>query len=71
MSPTALSGKMRARADADQLATDHQVRTLADAFDKAADGFYATPQTVTVQQFMAAWTRARRAWCEHSGEPLL
>lgn len=43
----------------------------ARAFDEAAAGFYAEPQTVTVMKFAACFARARRAWCEVTGEPLI
>ena len=68
---TDLSVKMIARADADGLPADHELRVLAGQFDAATDGFYATPQTVTVQGFMGAWARARKAWCAYSGEALV
>lgn len=44
---------------------------LAKKFEAAAAGFYAENQTVSVAQFMAAYARARRAWCAYSGEPLV
>jgi hypothetical protein len=68
---TDLGSKMRARADADGLPSDHDLRVKADAFDEATAGFHASPQTKNVQQFMGAWSRARRSWCDYSGEPLL
>lgn len=68
---TDLSKKMIARADADGLSSDHPMRTKAEAFDKAADGFYASPQTVDVKTFMGHWARARRVWCDYSGDELV
>lgn len=68
---TDLAGWMLARADADGLPADHQLRTLAKAFDEATRGYMAEPQTVTVKDFMAAWARADRAWCDYSGEALV
>jgi hypothetical protein len=68
---TDLSLRMVARADTDNLPADHALRTLACDFTAAAKGFYSEPQTVNVAQFMRAWTRARRAWCLYTGEPLL
>lgn len=44
---------------------------LADKFEAAVQGFYGEPQTVTVVQFLGAFARARKAWCAHSGEPLV
>lgn len=68
---TDLSKWMRERADADELPDDHDLRTLATGFDEAALGFFGEPQTHTVKQFMGAWSRARRAWCDYVGLPLL
>lgn len=59
---TDLAGWMLARADADRLLADHQLRVLATAFDDAARGYFAQPQTVTVRDFVAAWARADVAW---------
>jgi hypothetical protein len=70
-SSTALSDRMRARADADQLPAAHDLRTMAQAFDDARKGYMADPPTVQVGQFVGAWTRARRAWCEYTGEALV
>lgn len=62
---------MRARADQDGLPPDHALRTLADEFQAAADGFFATPQACSVKGFVGAWTRARRTWCAYTGQPLV
>ena len=43
----------------------------ADAFDAAAAGFYSGSQTVSVQKFMGAFARARRMWCDVTGEDLV
>jgi len=71
MSVTDIAKKMRARADADELPDDHPLRVAADAFDAAMPGFHGEPQITTVQQFMGAWARARKAWCDYSGEALI
>lgn len=68
---TNLSEKMRYIADRDQLAADHELRTKADEFDWATAGFFAETQTVTPKQFIGAWARARRAYCEYTGEDLV
>lgn len=44
---------------------------LADNFDTATAGFYASEQTVNVAQFMGHFARARKAWCAATGEPLV
>lgn len=68
---TTLSDAMRERANADNLPLEHELRLCADAFDSAAEGFYAQPQTTPVAKFMGAWARARKSWCTYTGEPLL
>lgn len=45
--------------------------TAADAFDRAAAGYFANPQTVTVGKFVGCFARARRMWCEATGERLV
>lgn len=69
MSTTNLSNRMRALASTrDDLPPDWLEK--ADAFDAATAGFYSEPQTVSVQKFMGAFARARRMWCEATGEDL-
>lgn len=43
----------------------------ANAFEIAARGFFASPQTHDVKQFLGAYARARKLWCEITGEPLI
>ena len=43
----------------------------ANAFDAATVGFYANPQTVPVTKFLGCLARARRLWCEATGESLV
>lgn len=43
----------------------------ADAFEAATLGFYADPQTVSAPKFLGCFARARRAWCDATGEPLV
>ena len=71
MESTELSKKMRERADADALPFMHPLRTRADEFDAATSGYHADPPTKDVKQFMGAWARARRAWCDYTGEELI
>lgn len=67
---TDLSIRMHALAD-----TGHsraaELREKADAFDQATAGYWAEPQTVSVAKFMGAFARARRLWCDTTGEPLV
>lgn len=41
---------------------------LADDFERAAAGFY---RAASLKEFVATWARARKAWCEATGEPLV
>lgn len=68
---TELGRKITARADADGLPVDHDLRAKGAAFDQAAAGFYGEPQTCDVKAFFGHWARARRAWSDYTGEPLI
>lgn len=68
---TTLAARMIAYADQQGLGPDHEMRLAADAFDSAAKGFYAKPQTCAVKAFFGRWAKARRIWCKYSGEELL
>lgn len=67
---TNLSERMRAlAAQRDDLPEGWS--EAADGFDAATAGFYSDPQTVNVKQFMGAFAKARRMWCEATGESLV
>ena len=70
LAETELSKRMRNLAQSKGDLPDNWME-VADAFDAAVKGFYATPQTVSVQKFMGAFARARRMWCDVTGEPLV
>ncbi len=65
-----LAHRMTALADADKLPADHELRTLARTLEETVRGFYAEPQTHTIQQALGAWARARKAWCAYTLEAL-
>lgn len=67
---TALSEKMHALADTGH-ARAAELRAKADELDVAAKSFYAEPQTKTPGQLLGAFARARRLWCDITGEPLV
>jgi hypothetical protein len=66
----ALWDKMRKLADAGHERAD-DLREKADAFEQAANGFYAEEQTVGAKSFLGAFARARRLWCDCTGESLI
>lgn len=66
-----LNEQMTARADRDGLPAGHDLRLKAEAFKVAAAGYWSDPPTVSIKEFMGCWARARRAWSEYSGEPLI
>ena len=68
---TNLAKKMLDMANADELPTEHELRTKAVAFDAAAKGFYGDPQTCDVKSMLGCYARARRAWCDYTGEDLV
>lgn len=43
----------------------------AEAFDAATAGYYSDPQTVSAPKFLGCFARARKLWCEITGEPLV
>lgn len=64
-----LRQKMVAYADAHGLPASDPMRRLAAALDRAiaeADGSDAQHN-----KFLGAWSRARRHWCEVTGEELI
>jgi hypothetical protein len=67
---TALSERMHALAD-----TGHQraaeLREKARAFDEATAGVQADPRTCSMPKFLGCFARARRLWCDITGEPLV
>lgn len=68
---TALGEAMIARADADGLPADHPLRVTAAALDDAAADRSSEPPEVRARMFVGAWARARRAWCNYTGAPLI
>lgn len=68
---TDLAHRMTARADADRLPADHELRTLARTLEETVHGFYSEPQTHALPQTLGAWARARKAWCAYTGEALV
>jgi hypothetical protein len=65
----ALWEKMRALAD-DHVRGD-ELRAKADELETKATGYYSDPPTVEAKSFLGAWARARRLWCDCTGDSLI
>lgn len=61
----ALWDKMRAHPEAASMSTE------ADALEEASRGFFTEDQTVDARRFLGCWARARRKWCDITGDPLV
>lgn len=68
-----LPERMIERADADRLPADHRLRVLAKALEAVETAHIQGPgpNEATAKSMLGAWARARRVWCEYTGEPLL
>lgn len=64
---TALSEKMHVLADGGH-ARASELREKADAFDAATA---KAGQPGAAKSILGAWARARRVWCECTGDPLV
>jgi len=67
---TELGRKMRELADTGHPQAE-ELREKAAAFDEAANGYYSEEPTVTAPKFLGCFARARRLWCDCTGEPLV
>jgi hypothetical protein len=63
--------RMRAKADAEGLPKNHVLRTNAAALEEALKGYVSDPQTTSVPRMVGTWAKARRIWCEYTGEDLI
>lgn len=62
----ALWTRMIERADADSLPESHPLRLRAKEFQESVEN-----PDVTARTMLGRWARARRVWCEYTGEALL
>lgn len=70
MEQVELTKKMIALADKDNLLENHELRTIAKAFDEACHNYFEK-KTINSIQFIGAWTRARKCYCDYTGESLI
>lgn len=68
---TTLAKTMIARADADNLPPDHEVRLAARLFEDATQGYFSDPQTVSAKKYLGQWARTKKLWSEYTGKPLI
>lgn len=66
--PNPLSTKMREVADRDNLPDDHPMRIHAKHWEEAT---LKLNQGIEVKKFVGIWARARRIYCEYTGESLV
>lgn len=66
-----LPEKMLMIAKRDALPNDHELVMKAKAFSDACQGYLTEPQTCSAKKFLGCWARAKKAYCQYTGEPLL
>jgi hypothetical protein len=69
-----LDKRMIQRADKDGLALDHALRVRARELNEALTNLLngePDPDMAKAKRALGCWARARRAWSEYTGEPLL
>lgn len=64
-----LRQKMVAYAEAHELPADDPMRRLARELGRAVEA--ADSGEAQLKKFLGAWSRARRHWCEVTGDPLI
>ena len=65
---TDLAQKMLDLADSHSVDRDHDLVVKAKELEAATIGCLEKG-THTTKQLLGAWARARRAWCDYTGEP--
>lgn len=65
--------KIVARADADNLPADHELRKMAADLDQAVSDYFCKDESQSehhAKRMIGLWARTRMAWCKYSGEQL-
>lgn len=65
---TDLAKKMIDRANKDGLNENHEMRIKAEQFEIAAKDYY---ENGDVKKIIGYWARARKCWCDYTGEDLI
>lgn len=64
-----LHARMIAKANDDNLPADHPMRVVASELHRAILGTRST-KNIPAGKILGTWARARRIWCDYTGEPL-
>jgi hypothetical protein len=65
-----LAGRMRERAKTDNTHSFELIDKAAK-LEAASAGFFSEKQTHSAQQLLGSWARARRLWCDLTGESVI
>jgi len=65
------ANEWRVPSDHELRSTAQKLQARAKELSDALDGFIADPQTCSPQKLLGCWARARRLWCDCSGEELI
>jgi len=69
-----LPERMVERADKDNLPADHPLRIRAKELEGAIEVYprhHIPKSSMALHFFIGAWARARKVWCEYTGEELI
>jgi len=66
---TSLSERMIEYANKHTLPDNDKMRVLAKDFDEKTKAFFG--EKISVKLYLGSWARARRHWCDITGDSLL
>jgi hypothetical protein len=66
-----LPERMLALANKNKLSSDHEMREAAEHLKMACKAYFKEEPEISVFKFAGYYARARRLWCEYTGEPLI
>lgn len=70
-SPLQLVKRLQARASKDQVRSDHPLRACARELEAAIPLYFGSPQKMAAAAFIRLYSRACKAWRDHTGEHVL
>ncbi|MBF4302218.1 hypothetical protein EAY56_26365 [Vibrio anguillarum] len=68
---TDLADKMMQVAKRDRLPDDHDLVVKEKEFEQATIGYVSEPQTCSVRKLLGCWARAKKAYSQYTGTPIL